>query len=466
MSPAPRTPESSNLLYRSLKGNAPDLVVGAKGVYLELADGTRILDACAGAAVASIGHGDERIVSAVSDTLRTLSYHHTSRLTNQKAEALADVLVGHRPGGLSKAIFFSSGSEAVESALKLARQYHVENGQPERTHYISRLSSYHGNGIGNVSLTGIPNRRSVYEPLLIKSASRVSACNQYRGRRDGESDQSYAQRLADELEEEILRVGPTQVAAFFAETVVGASGGCMTSVEGYFPAIRRVCDKYGVLLVLDEVMAGMGRTGKMHAWEWEGVSPDIQTLGKGLNGGYQEPLSALLMHQRVVDVLAEGTGAFINGHTFQSHPAAAAAGLAVMSVFKTDGIVANCAARGQELWDGLHAAVGDHPNVGEIRGRGLFLGIEFVADKATKATFPVSLPLSQLLDAAIWKRGCSVYIGFGKGCVDGVRGDHILLAPPLSITSEEVKIIVEAVKGGVEEVFGSQVVRDAAAEVL
>lgn len=222
--------------------------------------------------------------------------------------------------------------------------------------------------------------------------------------------------------------------------------------------MRRVCDKYGVLLVLDEIMCGMGRTGKLHAWEWEGVVPDIQTIGKGLNGGYQA-LSGVLISEKVVAGLKQGSGMFANGQTFQCHPAAAAAGVAVLEVMEADELVATCAKRGAELRAALVQALGAHPNVGDIRGRGLFQSIEFVTDRRTKGTFPVSLPLSKMLDNAIFRRGTSVYSGFGKGTADGVRGDHILFSPPLNISSAEIRELVEAVKGGVEEVFAMEEVR-------
>ncbi|KAK8847720.1 hypothetical protein IAR55_005579 [Kwoniella newhampshirensis] len=446
------------LLYRDLHGKKPETVVEAKGSYVYLDDGRKILDACAGAAVASIGHGDQRVIQAVTAQMTTLSYHHTSRLTNSAAERLGHMLVGDRPGGLSHAIFLSSGSEANESAIKLARQYFVELGESERVHIISRNNSYHGNSIGCVSLTGIPSRRRHFEPILMQHTSRVSPCYPYRYKTEGESDEAYAQRLADELEVEILRVGEKKVAAFFAETVGGAAAGNLTPVPGYFKAIRKVCDKYGVLLVLDEIMCGMGRTGKMHAWEWEGVVPDIETIGKGLNGGYQA-LSAVLISQRVVDGLKKGSGAFANGQTFQCHPAAAAAGVAVMSIFESDDIVITCAKRGAELRQKLVENLGDHPNVGEIRGRGLFLSIEFVKDRETKATFSKGLPIAAMLDNAIFDRGVSVYSGFGKGTADGVVGDHILFSPPLNISSSEIDELVQAVKEGVDEVFGSQAVQ-------
>ncbi|KAK4941675.1 hypothetical protein LTR10_018414 [Elasticomyces elasticus] len=452
----------TNLLYRSLHDQSPDLVVYAKGPYLWLDDGRKILDACAGAAVASIGHGDQRVIAAVTKQMTQLSYHHTSRLTNRAAEALAHKLIGHRPGGLSHAIFLSSGSEANESAIKLARQYWVEVGEPERVHIISRNGSYHGNSIGCVSLTGIPSRRKHFLPLLMPHTSQISPCYSYRYQKDGESDAEYSERCAAELEREILRVGEGRVAAFYAETIVGASAGNIVPAPGYFQAIRRVCDKYGVLLVLDEVMCGMGRTGKMHCWEWEGVTPDIQTIGKGLNGGYQA-LSAVLISEKVIAGLRNGSGSFANGQTFQCHPAAAAAGLAVQTIFESDNVIENCAKRGKELTAALEKAVGNHPNVGEIRGRGLFQSIEFVADRKTKSTFPVNLPLSNMLNDTIFERGALVYSGFGKGTADGVRGDHILLSPPLNITSEQVDEMVYAVKAGIENVFSRPEVVEAAA---
>ncbi|KAM0747529.1 adenosylmethionine--8-amino-7-oxononanoate transaminase [Meredithblackwellia eburnea MCA 4105] len=452
MSPAPPPPRDTALLYRDLHGKDPELVRSAKGSFLELQDGRQILDACAGAAVASIGHGDKRVIDAIVKSLNTLSYHHTSRLTNQSAEDLAKVLVGHKPGGLSHAIFLSSGSEANESALKLARQYFVETGQPSRVNIISRHNSYHGNTIGCVSLTGIRSRRKHFEPMLLKTITQVSPCYPYRYQLPTETTPEYADRLAAELEAEILRLGPETVAAFFAETVGGAAAGNLVAVPGYFEKIRKVCDKYGVLLVLDEIMCGVGRTGKFHAWEWEGVSPDIQTIGKGINGGYQ-PLSAVLMSQKVVDGLKSGSGSFANGQTYQSLPSAAACGLAVLKIFETDNVLENCTARGKELLDGLTRAIGEHPNVGEIRGRGLFLSLEFVTDKATKGTFPANLPISLMMDDALFSRGVSAYSGFGKSTVDGTVGDHILFSPPLTISNVEVALLVKVVQEAVEDVF-------------
>ncbi|ORX36244.1 aminotransferase class-III [Kockovaella imperatae] len=442
----------SSLLYRDLKGQLPDIVVEAKGSYLYLKNGARILDGCAGAGVASIGHGNERVINAVADQLRTLSYHHTSRMTSPVAEALGRKLVGHKPGGLSHAIFLSSGSEANESAIKLVRQYFVEIGKPQRQHIISRNNSYHGNSVGCVSLTGLPSRRRHFAPMLMPHVSQVSPCYPYRQQGADESDQAYAQRLADELEQEILRVGEDSVAAFFVETLGGTAAGNLVAVPGYFKAVREVCDKYQVLLVLDEIMCGMGRTGKLHAWEWEGVSPDIQTIGKGLNGGYQA-LSAVLINERVVDGLRQGSGAFANGQTFQCHPAAAAAGLEVLKIFEEEDVVNTALKRGAELRSLLIQELGSHPNVGDIRGRGLFQSLEFVANKETKETLPANIPISMLLDNAIFERGALIYSGFGKGTADGYRGDHILMAPPLNISSAEVKELVDAIKGGVEEVF-------------
>jgi len=288
--------------------------------------------------------------------------------------------------------------------------------------------------------------------------SQVSPCYPYRQQKSGESDQAYAERLAQELEEEILRVGPKSVAAFFVETLGGTAAGNLVPVPGYFKAIRRVCDKYGVLLVLDEIMCGMGRTGKLHAWEWEDITPDIQTIGKGLNGGYQA-LSAVLISERIVNGLKAGSGMFANGQTFQCHPAAAAAGLEVLRIIEEEDVVNVCLKRGAELRSLLIRELADHPNVGDIRGRGLFQSLEFVASKKTKETFPANIPISALLDNAIFNRGALVYSGFGKGTADGTRGDHILFAPPLNISSDEIKELVEAVKGAVDEVFDRPEIR-------
>ncbi len=319
---------SSRVLHRSLAVGMP-MATHAQGNYLYMSDGSRILDASGGAAVVSVGHGVPEIVSAVAKQVGTLPYVSSAVFGIEPAEELAKRMCDE--SGMARAIFLSGGSEAVESALKLCRPYHVENGQPARTKFISREISYHGNTMGALALGRHNRRRKLYLPLMPEGVFHsVSACNAWRFKTPGETDEAYVQRLADELDARISELGPETVAAFFAEPVVGAASGCVPFVPGYLRAMKRVCERHGVLFCLDEIMCGAGRSGKMHAWMHEGdeARPDVQTLGKGLCGGYA-PLSAVLVGERVVEVMKKGTGAFVNGYTFQSSGTGTAAGLAV-----------------------------------------------------------------------------------------------------------------------------------------
>jgi len=428
----------SHVFHRNPKIDLPT-AVGGQGMELIDTNGKRYIDASGGAAVSSLGHGHPRVIKAIQDQVAQLAYAHTSFFTTQVSEDLANMLAAAAPGNLNHVYFVSGGSEAVEAALKLARQYFVEIGQPRRRHMIARRQSYHGNTLGALAIGGNAWRREPFLPLLVP-AHHVSPCFAYRERLDGETDTAYAQRLADELEGKILELGPDTVAAFVAETVVGATAGAVPPVADYFKRIRAVCDRHGVLLILDEVMSGMGRTGYLFACEEDGVVPDLVTIAKGLGGGYQ-PIGATLCTDRIYDAIVGGSGFFQHGHTYIGHATACAAALAVQRTIAEDGLLDNVRARGEQLRGALRAALSDHPNVGDIRGRGLFVGVELVADRSTKATLDPARKTHAKFKARAKENGLLLYpMG---GTVDGVRGDHVLLAPPFIANEADIGRIVD-----------------------
>ena len=436
----------SRVLHRSLHIDPP-LAVRGRGIHLYGQDGREIIDGSGGAAVACLGHGHARVNAAIAAQLDEVAYVHTALFGNRPAEALADMLLDGEPGGLSHAFFVSSGSEAMEAALKLARQYFLELGQPNRAHVIGRRQSYHGTTLGALAAGGNAMRRAPYLPLLDGPYSHVSPCFAYRFQDSGESDDDYVARLGDELDAEFRRVGPERVMAFCAEPVVGATTGCVAAVAGYFARVRDICDRHGALLILDEVMCGMGRTGTLHAWEQEGVAPDIQLVAKGLGGGYQ-PIGGILVAGRVIAALRAGSGSFMHGQTYQAHPVACAAALAVQQVIRDDGLLANVRAMGEHLSSGLTARLGNHRHVGDIRGRGLFWAIEMVADRAGKAAFDPALKLHERIAQAAYERGLAIYpMG---GTIDGTRGDHVIVAPPYIATAADISAIVERLGDAVD----------------
>jgi adenosylmethionine-8-amino-7-oxononanoate aminotransferase len=429
----------SRLIHRSLRQDPP-VAVSGRGIWLRDANGHEVMDGSGGAAVACLGHGHPRVLEALRAQMERLCYAHTALYSCESAERLAEMVVGHAPGGLTHMYLVSSGSEGSEAALKMARQYFVELGQPARRHFIARRQSYHGNTLGALAAGGNAMRRAPYAPILSDAFSHVSACYPYRERGEGETDAAYVARLAAELEAEFQRLGPDTVCAFVAETVVGATLGCATALPGYFAAMREVCDRHGALLILDEVMCGMGRTGTMHAWEQEGIAPDIQVVAKGLGGGYQ-PIGGILIGGRVVAALREGSGAFMHGHTYQAHPMASAAALAVQEVIRDEGLLENVRAMGQRLEQGLTERLGNHRHVGDVRGRGLFWAAEFVTDRASKAPFDPALRLNERVKQAAFERGLACYpMG---GTIDGRRGDHVILSPPYNVSAAEIDMIVE-----------------------
>ena len=439
------------VFHRIPKNNYP-VAVGGDGPYIIGGDGKRYLDACCGAAVSCLGHNDREVIDAIKAQLDHLPFAHTSFFTNQPMEELADELVGNAPAGIERVYFCSGGSEAVEGALKLARQYFVEVGQAQRRHVIARRQSYHGNTLGALATGGNLWRRKQFEPLLVE-VSHVSPCYAYRGKRQGEGDTAYGRRLVLELEEEIQRLGPDRVIAFVAETVGGATLGCVTPVPGYFQAVRALCDKYGVLLILDEVMCGMGRCGTLYACEQEGVVPDLICIGKGLGGGYQ-PIGALLASAKIYDAVVGGSGFFQHGHTYTGHAAACAGALAVQRAVRKRGLLARVRERGAGLEARLRARFGQHPHVGEIRGRGLFWALELVQDRASKQPFDPKRRINARLKLGALENGLMCYpMG---GSVDGMAGDHVLLAPPYIISEAQLDEVVEKLERSIDEVVAAE----------
>lgn len=442
---------TSRVLHRSLR-ETPPKAIGGEGVYLFAEDGRRVIDASGGAAVSCLGHQHPRVIAAMAKQASTLAYAHTAFFSSEPAEALAETLVGHEPGGLAYAYFVSGGSEAIEASIKLARQYFIERGEPQRQHFIARRQSYHGNTLGALAAGGNAWRRAPYAPLLSAAFSHVTPAFAYHEKHDGESDAQFVARLAAELEAEFQRLGPNTVAAFLAEPVVGATAGAVAAPDGYFKAVREICDRHGALLILDEVMCGMGRTGTTHAWEQEGVAPDIQSIAKGLGGGYQ-PIGAMLASGKIIDTIRSGSGAFQHGHTYLAHPLACAAALAVQDVIREDNLLEQVKQRGKQLEQRLTERFGNHRHVGDIRGRGLFWAIELVADRASRTSFDPALKLNQKIKAEAFANGLGCYPG--GGTVDGIRGDHVLLAPPYIASADEIDQIVDKLGTAVDNVLRS-----------
>ena len=429
------------------------VAVRGEGAYLIDRDGKRYLDASGGAAVSCLGHSDAAVVKAIQEQLARLPFAHTSFFTNEPMEALADALVAHAPAPLEKVYFVSGGSEAIEAALKLARQYFVEKGEPQRRYLIGRRQSYHGNTLGALAVGGNAWRRKQFEPLLVE-ATHVSPCYAYRGRHAGESDTAYGERLAAELDAEICRLGGDKVMAFVAETVVGATLGAVLPVAGYFKRVREVCDRHGVLLILDEVMCGMGRCGTLYAFEQEDVVPDLVAVAKGLGAGYQ-PIGATLVATHIYDTIVSGSGFFQHGHTYLGHAAACAGALAVQRRLHDDGLLAGVNPLGSLLEKKLRAAFGNHPHVGDIRGRGLFWGVELVSDRASKAPFDPKLRVHARVKKEALKAGLMCYpMG---GTLDGVQGDHVLLAPPFILEEAQLDELVSKLGTALEAVLKSAV---------
>ncbi len=417
---------------------SPPMAVGGEGCYLIDAGGKRYFDGSGGAAVSCLGHGDPEVIAAVQGQVEKLAFAHTGFFTSEPAEKLADLLIDHAPGELDRVLFVSGGSEATEAAIKLARQYFVEKGEPQRRHLIARRQSYHGNTLGALAVGGNEWRRQQFSPLLVDVAH-ISPCYEYADGYQGETSFDYGQRVAQELEDEILRLGPDSVMAFLAEPVVGATAGAVPAVEGYFKKIREICDRYGVLLILDEVMCGMGRTGYLFACEAENICPDIVCIAKGLGAGYQ-PIGAMLCSAQIYQTIEHGSGFFQHGHTYLGHPVAAAAGCAVLRAMISRELIPRVRVMGEKFNRALKAQFDAHPHVGDIRGRGLLRGLEFVQDRETRTPFDPAMGLAGKLKKAAFAEGLICYPM--SGTRDGKFGDHVLLAPPFILEDEHIEEIV------------------------
>ena len=427
----------SNIFPRNCKVSLP-LAVQGDGVYIIDRTGKRYLDASGGAAVSCLGHSDAKVIKTVKKQVKRLEFAHTGFFSSIPAEALAELLIKEAPGALDRVYLVSGGSEAVEAAIKLARQYFIEIGQPDRHRVIARRQSYHGNTLGALAAGGNLWRREPFSPLMIET-THISPCYAYRDQRLDETEYDYGQRVANELETEIQRLGAEQVMAFIAEPVVGATLGAVPAVAGYYKRIREICDHYGVLLILDEVMCGMGRTGSLYACDQDGIAPDIMTIAKGLGAGYQ-PIGAMLCTDTIYNAIAQGSGFFQHGHTYLGHPVACAAAHAVVKKVMDKRLLDRVLTQGVLLQKALQDKFGEHPNIGDVRGRGLFLGLEFVRERDGKAPFPPQLGFNKKFKMAALDAGLVCYpMG---GTIDGQQGDHVLLAPPFIIDNHHIEEIV------------------------
>ncbi len=439
----------SHVLHRDLRNALPRAVRG-EGPYVIDSGGKRYLDASGGPAVSCLGHSHPKVIEAVRRQAGEIAFAYTAFFTHQAMEDLADKLMAQAPAGLNHAFFVSGGSEATEAAMKLARQYFLEIGQPTRRYFIARQRSYHGNTIGALSLGHDVNRRMTYEPFLLP-VTHISACYEYRERRADESAEQYGIRIADELEAAIQKIGAENVAAFFAEPVAGSSLGCAAPVPGYLARLREICDRHGVLLVFDEVMCGMGRTGYLYACAEDGVTPDILTMAKGLGAGYQ-PIGAFLAHDKIYNAIEKGSGQLKHGHTYAGHTMACAAALAVQEVFAEENLLVRVRDLAAKLRARLDDKFGQHPFIGDIRGRGLFIGLEMVADRETKQPFdPAEKKWLKFRQAGL-AEGLITYPA--AGCIDGKSGDHILLAPPFNLTDGQLDEIVDKMGRALKQVVG------------
>jgi adenosylmethionine-8-amino-7-oxononanoate aminotransferase len=439
---------TSHIFPRHTKSSLPIAVKG-EGSYIFDDSGKSYLDASGGAAVSCLGHAHPTVIKALHRQLDELTYAHTSFFTSEQAEKLADRLCLEAPKGIDRVYLVSGGSEAIEAALKLARQYYVEKGEPNRKAIIARQQSYHGNTLGALAAGGNKWRRDQFAPLLIDT-HHIAPCFAYRGKNESEDDFDYGQRVANELEHKLLELGPETVMAFIAEPVVGATAGAVTAVDGYFRRIREICDKYGVLLILDEVMCGMGRTGYLYACEHDETRPDIICIAKGLGAGYQ-PIGAMLCSSEIYAIIENGSGFFQHGHTYLGHPMAAAAANAVLDVLIDQNLLSDVRPKGDALENLLHSKFNQHPHIGDIRGRGLFRAIELVNDRNTKAPFDPELKIAAKIKKSAQNNGLLCYPM--SGTIDGKLGDHVLLAPPFVISNDELDELVDKLSVTIDQVI-------------
>lgn len=436
----------SNVFHRHCHSNLPSISHG-EGVYLFDTNGNKYLDGCGGAAVSNLGHNHHSIKEAIVHQLDSIAYAHTGFFTSNVAEELASLISDLAPDSLNHVYFVSGGSEAVESALKMARQYFVEKGQTKKSQFIARRQSYHGNTLGALSVGGNEWRREPFRPLL-NAIHHIAPCYSYRDKRADESEFDYSIRVANELESKILELGAENVMAFVAEPVVGATSGAVPATEGYFKRIREICDQYDVLLILDEVMCGVGRTGTFFAFEQEKIVPDLVTMAKGLGAGYQ-PIGAVVASQEIYDTIANGSGFFQHGHTFMAHPMACASALATIKIIKNDHLLDKVTSLGKQLKQKLEDALSPLPHIGDIRGKGLFLAIELVESKKDKAPLPNSTQAHSVIKQVAMKNGLMSYPM--SGTIDGKNGHHILIAPPFIINEAQLDELVAILRDSIIE---------------
>jgi adenosylmethionine-8-amino-7-oxononanoate aminotransferase len=442
---------SSGLFSRNFKKNFP-LASRGEGCWITAADGGRFLDASGQAAVISIGHGVAEIGRAMAEQSSQIAFAHTSQFHTAPAEKLARRLLAMAPPNFrngGRVYFTSGGSEATETAIKLARQFHLESGQKDRYRILSRRQSYHGSTLGAMSVSGNVARRAPYAPLLAEWGH-IAPCFCYHCPFEKTFPQCEI-ACADDLELHLRERGQNQAAAFIFEPVVGATLGAAAPPEGYVVRIAEICRKNGLLLIADEVMTGMGRTGKPFAVQHWSVEPDMILVGKGIASGYA-PLGAVLVSAHVVQAIERGSGAFIHGFTYQAHPVSTAAGNAVLDYLESQKLFDRVVPAGNSLRQAL-SPLQSHSNVGDVRGLGLLLGIEFVKDRATREPFPKEQNIAERIREACLEENVLTYPT--QGCVDGLRGDHLLLAPPFTISPEECALITSALQSAVARVFSA-----------
>lgn len=431
------------LLLRDLSFE-PILITRAEGVHLYDDEGRAYLDAAAGAAVASIGHGREEIARTLAEQATRVAYAHPSKFVTEPALRLAEMMLQRAPQGFTRVFFTSGGSESVEAAIKLARQVHLARGRSEKTLTVSRRTSYHGATLGALAVTGVGERRAPFEPLLMVEP-KIAPCYPYRCTSCADRG-SCSLACADDLERAVVEAGPERVAAFIAEPIVGSSAPGADAPEAYWRRIREICDRHDIVFIADEVMSGNGRSGDWWAMQATGVSPDLLTTAKGIGAGYA-PLGAMLVHESLYDTFRSTRAPFRHGHTYSGNPLAAAVGVTVIEIVEREGLLANVRAMGERLLARLREALGPHPHVGEVRGRGLLLGVEFVADRVTRAPFDPALGLQGRVGRACLERGLYVYGGGGSA---GIGGDHVLLAPPFVVDEGHVETIAATLRDALD----------------
>ncbi|KAF7308332.1 RING-type domain-containing protein [Mycena chlorophos] len=439
----------------------PPVAVSAEGSYIELESGQKLFDAIGGAAVTCLGMSHPAVLKALHEQIDRVPYVYNMQLSNQPAEELATLLVNSSNGAFDLVGYASGGSEAMEGVIKLARQYFVETGQPQRKNFIARQLSFHGNTLAELSLAYHPTRRAPYAAILDEQHfHHVGPAYYKRFKKDGESEDEYVERLRAELEAKFVELGPDTVIGFVAETVVGASSGVVSAPKGYFKAMKSVCDKYGALFILDEVMSGMGRMGTLHAWEscGDGVAPDIQAVAKGLGGGYAT-IGAVLMSKRIADGLRDASGIWKHGHTYQGNPIACAASLAVQKVIASENLLENIRTQGAYLGKLLNERfLGPNspsaPFTFDIRGAGGFWAVEFDFDAPEAKAYDLKgQPFAILVQQHAIDNGLVIMGMAGTASLDGKKGDVIILAPAYNVTREEIEKIVKMFGDSVEAVL-------------